>query len=70
MLTAPGPHIAHHVAPLTRAHIALHAAAGTIGARGNNGVGVVGVCQRGVKIIPSKFMGTRYTWLLLLLLLF
>ncbi|WIA21831.1 hypothetical protein OEZ85_004207 [Tetradesmus obliquus] len=32
--------------------------AGTIGAQGNNGVGVVGVCQRGVKIIPVKFMGT------------
>jgi subtilisin family serine protease len=31
--------------------------AGTIGATGNNGVGVVGVCQRGVKIIPAKFLG-------------
>jgi hypothetical protein len=31
--------------------------AGTIGAVGNNGEGVVGVCQRGVKIIPAKFLG-------------
>ena len=39
--------------------------AGTIGAEGNNGIGVVGVCQRGVKIIPAKFLngpdGTGYT---------
>ncbi|KAF6264076.1 peptidase S8/S53 domain-containing protein [Scenedesmus sp. NREL 46B-D3] len=32
--------------------------AGTIGARGNNNVGVVGVCQAGVKVIPAKFMGS------------
>jgi hypothetical protein len=40
-------------------HLGMYAAAGTIGAQGDNGVGVVGVCQRGVKIIPAKFMGTR-----------
>jgi hypothetical protein len=37
----------------------LSVAAGTIGAQGNNGAGVVGVCQRGVRMIPAKFMGTR-----------
>jgi hypothetical protein len=31
--------------------------AGTIGGVGNNGLGVAGVCQRGVKIIPLKFLG-------------
>jgi len=33
--------------------------AGTIGAVGNNGKGVVGVCQSGVKIISMKFIGPR-----------
>ena len=31
--------------------------AGTIGAVGNNGQGVVGVCQSGVKLISTKFLG-------------
>jgi hypothetical protein len=31
---------------------------GTIGAVGNN-IGVVGVCPRGVKVIPAKFLGPR-----------
>jgi len=31
--------------------------AGTIGAVGNNGQGVVGVCQSGLKIISTKFLG-------------
>jgi subtilisin family serine protease len=31
--------------------------AGTIGAVGNNGRGVVGVCQSGLNIISAKFLG-------------
>lgn len=33
--------------------------AGTIGAVGNNNVGVVGVCQHGIKLISAKFLGKR-----------
>ncbi|WIA17105.1 hypothetical protein OEZ85_014000 [Tetradesmus obliquus] len=33
--------------------------AGTIGAVGNNGLGVSGVCQSGLKIISAKFLGTN-----------
>lgn len=31
--------------------------AGTIAAVGNNGEGVVGVCQSGIKLISAKFLG-------------
>jgi hypothetical protein len=34
--------------------------AGTIGAVGNNGQGVVGVCHSGVKMISAKFCGPQY----------
>jgi subtilisin family serine protease len=33
--------------------------AGTIGAVGNNGAGVVGVCQSGIKLLSGKFLGNR-----------
>jgi subtilisin family serine protease len=33
--------------------------AGTIGAVGNNGTGVVGVCQSGIKMMNAKFLGRR-----------
>lgn len=29
-----------------------------MGAVGNNGLGVVGVCQTGLKVISAKFLGT------------
>lgn len=38
------------------AHARRHVS-GTIGAIGNNGLGVSGVCQSGIKIIPLKFIG-------------
>lgn len=31
--------------------------AGTIGGVGNNSIGVVGVCQSGIKLISAKFLG-------------
>lgn len=33
-------------------------AAGTIGGIANNGKGVVGVCQSGIKLISAKFLGS------------
>lgn len=47
-------HVLDHLALLRPAcsHVA-----GTIGAVGNNGQGVVGVCQSGVKLISAKFLG-------------
>jgi subtilisin family serine protease len=33
--------------------------AGTIGATGNNGIGVAGVCTRNVKLMSGKFLGRR-----------
>lgn len=33
--------------------------AGTIGGVGNNGTGVVGVCQSGIKLMNAKFLGNR-----------
>jgi hypothetical protein len=39
--------------------VACSHCAGTIGAVGNNGQGVVGVCQSGLKIISTKFLGAN-----------
>ena len=33
--------------------------AGTIGGVGNNGIGVAGVCQSGIKLLSGKFLGRR-----------
>jgi hypothetical protein len=38
--------------PASSSHVA-----GTIGGVGNNGAGVVGVCQRGISMISAKFIG-------------
>ena len=33
--------------------------AGTIGAAGNNGVGISGICQTGIKMLNAKFLGSQ-----------
>jgi hypothetical protein len=46
---------------LTACHrVSCSHAAGPIGARGNNGVGIVGVCHSGLKQVSVKFMGGPY----------
>lgn len=47
--------MAHH------RHFACRHVAGTIGAVANN-QGVVGVCQKGVKLISARFLGPAGGW--------